>query len=64
MIIIHCIACKSPMPLHEEVYGQFRGRLGCCVCGSSLDLETETAPGERPRVVRLAAAEVVEVHTS
>lgn len=65
MIAIHCIACRSPIPLHEEAYGEFRGELACPVCGSALNLETEKSGSEGPpRVVRLSLATIVEVNTA
>lgn len=65
MIAIHCIGCRSPIPLHEEAYGEFSGDLACPVCGSVLRLETEKPGSEgQPRVVRLSLASVVEVNTA
>jgi len=64
MIAIHCIGCGSPIPLHEEAYGEFSGDLACPVCGSALRLETEKPSPDGPPTVRLSLASVVEVNTS
>jgi hypothetical protein len=65
MIAINCIGCGSPIPLHEEAYGEFEGQLACPVCGSMLRLETaKPASQGAARVVRLSLASVVEVNTA
>jgi uncharacterized Zn finger protein (UPF0148 family) len=65
MVSIHCVACRSPIPLHAEAYGEFDGELGCPVCGSALRLVTEkTGADGQPKVVRLSLAMVVEVNTA